>query len=146
MVNFIYFFKIYLFLYFGFWDRASLYSPGSPGTHSVDQAGIKLRNPPASASQVLGLNSCNHHCPAFLLLVKYSNNALSNLPSHNLFFSPWDNQLLKRQVMWRKVFLLFLEMCVLYLSFIVIDSIIFRAILQLETCMKVSLFIATFIL
>ncbi|GAB1286772.1 Tau-tubulin kinase 2 [Apodemus speciosus] len=26
-----------------------------PGTHSVDQAGLELRNPPASASQVLGL-------------------------------------------------------------------------------------------
>jgi hypothetical protein len=33
-----------------FWGRVSLYSPGCPGTHSVDQAGLKLRNPPASAS------------------------------------------------------------------------------------------------
>jgi hypothetical protein len=30
-------------------------SPGCPGTHSVDQAGLELTNPPASASQVLGL-------------------------------------------------------------------------------------------
>jgi hypothetical protein len=29
-----------------------------PGTHSVDQAGLELRNPPASASQVLGLKAC----------------------------------------------------------------------------------------
>jgi hypothetical protein len=36
----------------------SLYSPGCPGTHSVDQAGLELRNPPASASQVLGLKAC----------------------------------------------------------------------------------------
>ncbi|GAB1285580.1 RAS protein activator-like 2 [Apodemus speciosus] len=36
-------------------DRVSLCSPGCPGTHSVDQAGLELRNPPASASQVLGL-------------------------------------------------------------------------------------------
>jgi hypothetical protein len=28
----------------------SLYDPGCPGTHFVDQAGLKLRNPPASAS------------------------------------------------------------------------------------------------
>jgi hypothetical protein len=28
------------------------------GTHSVDQSGLKLRNPPASASQVLGLKAC----------------------------------------------------------------------------------------
>ena len=27
-------------------------------SHSVDQAGLKLRNPPASASQVLGLKVC----------------------------------------------------------------------------------------
>jgi hypothetical protein len=31
---------------------------GCPGTHSVDQAGLKLRNPPASASRVLGLKVC----------------------------------------------------------------------------------------
>ena len=29
-----------------------------PGTHSVDQAGLKLRNLPAAASQVLGLKAC----------------------------------------------------------------------------------------
>jgi hypothetical protein len=39
-------------------DRVSLCSPGCPGTHSVDQAGLELRNPPASASQVLGLKAC----------------------------------------------------------------------------------------
>jgi hypothetical protein len=36
-----------------FQDRVSLYSSGCPGTHSVDQAGLKLRNLPASASRVL---------------------------------------------------------------------------------------------
>jgi hypothetical protein len=41
-----------------FWDRVSLCSPGCPGTHSVDRAGLGLRNPPASASQVLGLKMC----------------------------------------------------------------------------------------
>jgi hypothetical protein len=41
-----------------FQDRVSLCSPGCPGTHSVDQAGLKLRNPLASASQVLGLKAC----------------------------------------------------------------------------------------
>jgi hypothetical protein len=43
---------------FVFQDRISLYSPGYPGTHFVDQAGLKLRNPPASASQMLGLKAC----------------------------------------------------------------------------------------
>jgi hypothetical protein len=36
-------------------DRVSLCSPGCPGTHFVDQAGLELRNLPASASQMLGL-------------------------------------------------------------------------------------------
>jgi hypothetical protein len=49
---------IYLFIYFFFQDRVSPYSPGYPGTHSVDQAGLELRNLPASASQVLGLKAC----------------------------------------------------------------------------------------
>ena len=43
---------------FGFEDRVSLYSPGGPGTHSVDQAGLELRDLPASASQELGLKMC----------------------------------------------------------------------------------------
>ena len=54
--------KVDLFCFFGFFcfvfrDRVSLYSPGCPGTLSVDQAGLELRNPPASASQVLGLQA-----------------------------------------------------------------------------------------
>jgi hypothetical protein len=43
---------------FVFQDRVSLYSPSCPGTHFGDQAGLELRNPPASASQVLGLKAC----------------------------------------------------------------------------------------
>ena len=37
-----------------FLDRVSLCSPGYPGTNSVDQAGPKLRDPPVSASGILG--------------------------------------------------------------------------------------------
>jgi hypothetical protein len=48
----------FLFVCLFFRDRVSLYSPGCPRTHSVDQAGLKLRNPPASASWVLGLKTC----------------------------------------------------------------------------------------
>jgi hypothetical protein len=44
--------------FFFFQDRVSLYSPGYTGTHFVDQAGLELRNPPASASQVPGLKAC----------------------------------------------------------------------------------------
>jgi hypothetical protein len=44
-----------VFFFFFFQDRVSLYSSGCPGTHFVDQAGLELRNLPASAFQVLGL-------------------------------------------------------------------------------------------
>ena len=50
----------------GFWffqDRVSLYSPGCPGTHSVDQASLKLRNLPASASQSAGITGVCPHRP-----------------------------------------------------------------------------------
>jgi hypothetical protein len=43
---------------FVFGDKVSLCSPGCPGTYSVAQAGLELRNLPASASQVLGLKAC----------------------------------------------------------------------------------------
>jgi hypothetical protein len=39
-------------------ETGFLCSPGCPGTHFVDQAGFELRNPPASASRVLGLKVC----------------------------------------------------------------------------------------
>jgi hypothetical protein len=40
-----------------FRNTVSLYSPGCPRTHFVDQAVFELRNPPASASRVLGLKA-----------------------------------------------------------------------------------------
>ena len=55
----------FLFFVLVFQDRVSLYSPGCLGTHSVDQAGLELRNLPTSASQVLGLKACaTPACPA----------------------------------------------------------------------------------
>jgi hypothetical protein len=49
---------VLVFLFWFFRDRVSLCSPGCPRTHSVDQAGLELRNPSASASLVLGLKAC----------------------------------------------------------------------------------------
>jgi hypothetical protein len=46
---------VFICLFLFFRDRVSLYSPGA---HFVDQAGLKLRNLPASASRVLGLKAC----------------------------------------------------------------------------------------
>jgi hypothetical protein len=48
----------FFFLFVYFLDRVSLYNPGCPGTHSVDQASLELRNLPASASHALGLKAC----------------------------------------------------------------------------------------
>jgi hypothetical protein len=44
--------------------KVSLYSPGCLGTYSVDQAVLELRNPPASASQVLELKVCTSIAPS----------------------------------------------------------------------------------
>jgi hypothetical protein len=57
-LSFFFFFFFLFFLFFVFQDRVSLCSPGCPGTHSVDQADLELKNPPVSASQVLGLKVC----------------------------------------------------------------------------------------
>jgi hypothetical protein len=48
----------FFFFFLVFRDRVSLCIPGCPGTHFVDQAGLELRNLPASASRVLGLKAC----------------------------------------------------------------------------------------
>jgi hypothetical protein len=45
-----YYYYYYFFFFLVFRGRVSLYSPGCPGAHFVDQAGLELRNPPASAS------------------------------------------------------------------------------------------------
>jgi hypothetical protein len=54
-----------------FQDRVSLYSPGCPRTHSLDQAGLELRNPPASASQVLGLKACATIVQLYIFLIPF---------------------------------------------------------------------------
>jgi hypothetical protein len=56
---FSYFFKIFIYLFIFFeTGLLSLYSPGCPGTHFVDQAGLKLRNPPASETVSLSCAVC----------------------------------------------------------------------------------------
>ena len=67
------FFFLFLFLFcccfLFFQDRVSLRSPGCPGSHSVDQDGLELRNPLASASQSAGITGVRHHCLAMFLLI-----------------------------------------------------------------------------
>jgi hypothetical protein len=67
--RFSFFFFVFCFLFFR--DRVSLCSPSCPGTHFVDQAGLELRNPLVSASQVLGLKVCaTTPGPSFLKMKK----------------------------------------------------------------------------
>jgi hypothetical protein len=54
-----------------FRDRVSLYSPGCSGAHFVDQGGLELRNPPASASQVLGGYATAWQIQKWMLTVLY---------------------------------------------------------------------------
>jgi hypothetical protein len=65
----------------------SLYSPGCPETHFVDQAGLELRNPPASASRVLGLKACATTSGLYLLSDSMlAMQKLNSLLSGNSFF------------------------------------------------------------
>jgi hypothetical protein len=81
---------IYLFIYV-FRDRVSLCSPGCPGTHSVDQAGLELRNSPASASQVLGLKACATTARLHVwILISFQLPALRlQLQLQETFYSHW---------------------------------------------------------
>jgi hypothetical protein len=60
---------LFVCLFVCFRDRVFLYSPGCPGTHFVDLAGLELRNPPASASRVLGLKAWATKPGCFVFLI-----------------------------------------------------------------------------
>jgi hypothetical protein len=71
-IYYLFIFSIFVCLFvFVFRDRVSLYSPGCPGTYFVDQAGLELRNPPASASWVLGLKACAT-TPSYIIHLDYT--------------------------------------------------------------------------
>jgi hypothetical protein len=44
-----------------------------PGTHSVGQAGLELRSPPASKLPSARIKDVRHHCPAGFFLFKNLN-------------------------------------------------------------------------
>lgn len=46
------------FVCLSFQDRVSPYSPGCPGTYSLDQASLQFRDPPVSVHWVLALEMC----------------------------------------------------------------------------------------
>jgi hypothetical protein len=61
MFNTFFFLFFLLFFFFFLRDRVSLCIPGCPGTPSVDQAGLELSIPLASASRVLGVQHILNH-------------------------------------------------------------------------------------
>jgi hypothetical protein len=69
----------FFFFFLVFRDKVSLCSPGCPGTHFVDQAGLKLRSPPASASRVLGLKACATNAWQLLVLLYIKASLKTNL-------------------------------------------------------------------
>ena len=73
------FLSIFFLFFFSFRDRVSLCSPGCPGTYSVDQVGLALRNPPASVSQSAGIIGVRHHRPARILSLKNQNKSEKEL-------------------------------------------------------------------
>ena len=52
-----FFFLLFFTLYIS-QDKVSLCSPGYPGTRSIEQASLKLRDLPASASPVPEIKAC----------------------------------------------------------------------------------------
>jgi hypothetical protein len=52
--------NLLLFFVLVFWDKISLCSPGCLGTHSVDQAGLELRNSPVCLPSA-GIKGMCHH-------------------------------------------------------------------------------------
>jgi hypothetical protein len=68
-------FLLFVGFFFLISRRVSLYRPGCPGTHSVDQAGLEHKNLPAPASQVLGLKAstttARPKCHYFYFLIFY---------------------------------------------------------------------------
>jgi hypothetical protein len=62
---------LFFFFFLVFRDRVSLYSPGCSETHFVDQASLKLRNPPASASCLCaGIKGVCHHAQLIIGFLK----------------------------------------------------------------------------
>lgn len=83
----------FLLLFFNvFFKTESLPSLGSPGTHHVDHAGLKLKNPPGSVGQVQGLEGCittTRPTFSFLLSVVHQSDVTKALTLEMSRQSPW---------------------------------------------------------
>jgi hypothetical protein len=82
------------FLLFIFQDRFYLCSPGCPGTHSIDQAGLGLRDTYASTFWVLTKGG---HCHCMLELTSFARVAGQQVQESTCFsahsFGGWNSGL-----------------------------------------------------
>jgi hypothetical protein len=63
-------FNVFFFFFLVFQDRVSLYSPGCPGAHFVDQAGPDLRNPACLCLLSAGIKGVHHHARLLMYFFK----------------------------------------------------------------------------
>jgi hypothetical protein len=77
--------------------RVSLCSPCCPGTHYVNQAVLELRNPPTSASQVLGLKVCAT-TPSFFFFLNTSCLCLQTVGIKDICHHTWLKLILSNEV------------------------------------------------
>ena len=93
-IPFLYFFtknfEISLAIFFSFVFCFFFFETGFlfPGTHIVDKAGLELRNPPASASQVLGLKSSATTPGSFAIFCPGCSYSQARPPGHALPIHP----------------------------------------------------------
>ena len=65
--------EVSLCLVLFFPDRVSLCRPGCPGTHSIDKAGLELRDLPSSFSPSTGIKGvCHYHLAGKMWLSRQS--------------------------------------------------------------------------
>lgn len=87
---------------FYFWGRVSLCSPGCPGTHDVDQTGLKPQIPTClylylSSVRIQGMSHHTWIINAFLEIKNMQSLLIASNPSDNRVFSLYlkDTQLIK---------------------------------------------------
>jgi hypothetical protein len=93
-----------------------VYSPVYPGTHSVDQAGLKLRNSPVSASQVLGLKACTTTAWLFIIIIKIRCRLYKRYRSYNSVWEIIRKKALYSFAKFSSATLLFLRCFVMYFA------------------------------
>jgi hypothetical protein len=77
------------FLFFVFWDRVSLCSPGCPGTHFVDQAGLWTQKSACLCLPSAGIKGVHHYTRLRRSFLNSSMVAMR--PRAVMWFTDWDD-------------------------------------------------------